>query len=75
MALRFERHRLHMGVPAAADKLAVMLVPDINVAEVIVSAPAVFAHNYFIYPRLVREGDGFEFYHRMIFNIRRHRRL
>ena len=52
-----------------------MLVPDIDVSEVIVSAPAVFVHNYFVHPRLVREGDGLEFYHKMIFNTRRHRRL
>ena len=50
----------------AADKLAIMLVPDIDVAEIVVRAGAVLGHDDLIHPGLVPEGDGFELYHKKL---------
>ena len=45
------------------DELAEVLVPDVDVAEVIIGAGAVFTKYYLVHPRLVGEGDGLEFQH------------
>ena len=44
----------------AADQLFIILVPDVDVAEVVVGAGTVLRHDDGIDPGLVAEGDGFK---------------
>ena len=44
----------------AADQLLIILIPDIDVAEIIVGTGTVLRHDDGINPGLVAEGNGFE---------------
>ena len=47
-------------VPRPGDELAVILVPDIDIAEIVVRAGAVLRPHQLVHPGLVAEGDGLE---------------
>ena len=47
-------------VPHPGNELAVALVPDVDVAEVVVRAGAVLSQDQRVHPAFVTEGDGFE---------------
>ncbi len=50
-------------VPQAGDELAVALVPDVDIAEIVVCAGAVLGTDDLVHPALVAEGHGFKGYH------------